>query len=87
MSGIVSRGLHDCTHIKIVSVISSFDCSGHIIPLYVRLNGESLKVYNAYEFGSNHRILHFNCEIMDHDRVKPLKLSYHLADLAWSTPV
>lgn len=87
MSGIVSHGIHDYTHIKIVSIISSFDYFGHIIPLYVRLNGESLKVYNAYEFGSNHRILHFNCDIMDNDRVKPLKLSYHLGDLVWNTPV
>lgn len=87
MAATVSRGLHDCTHIRIVSVISSFNCTGHIIPLYVRIGGESLKVYNAYESGSTHRILHFNCEIMNHGVVKPLKLSYHMADLVWSTPV
>lgn len=87
MATTISYGLHDCSHIKLVSVISSFDCEGNIIPLYVRIGKESLRVYNAYQCGSTFRILNFNCQVMDHDRVKPLKLSYHKADLVWSMPV
>ena len=87
MAATISYGLHDCSHIKLVSVISSFDCEGNIIPLYVRIGKESLRIYNAYQCGSTFRILNFNCQVMDHDRVKPLKLSYHKADLVWSMPV
>lgn len=82
----ISYGLHDCTHIKPVSVISSFDAKGHILPLYVRIEEESLKIYNAYQIDSNMRVLNFNCEVMDGNRVKSLKLSYHIADLTWTTP-
>lgn len=87
MAAKVSHGLFDCPHLKIVSVISSFDCEGHIMPLYVRIGNESLKVHNAHRIASTIRILNFSCEIMDGDFVKPLKLSYHIADLVWTTPV
>lgn len=86
MSVIVSYGLHDCTHLKIVPVISAFDCEGNITPLYVRIAGESLKIHNAYQADSTFPILSFNCEVMNHDRVKPIKLSYHINDHVWSIP-
>jgi len=86
MPAIVSHGLQGCTHLKVVSVISSFDCEGNIMPLYVRVDGESLKIYNAHRIASTIRIINFNCEVMDGDRVKPLKLSYHIEDLMWTTP-
>lgn len=88
MTARVSHGLNDCQHLKVVSVISSFDCYGHIMPLYVRIDGESLKVYNAHLCPeSTFRLLHYRCEVMDHDRVKPIKLIYHINDLRWTIPV
>ena len=86
MKATISHGLSDCQHIKPISVISSFDCEGNIMPLYVRIDGEALKVHNAYRMTSTMSILNFNCEIMDGDTVKPLKLSYHIRDLMWTIP-
>lgn len=86
MAGIVSHGLNDCKHLKIVPVISSFDCDGNILPLYVKIGSERLKIYNAYEFESTFNQMHFRCEVMDYDRVKPLKLTYHVNDHKWSIP-
>lgn len=86
MAAVISHGLHDCTHLKIVPVISSFDCDGNIVPLYVRIDGEALKIYNSYQVDSTFRIQSFHCEVMEHDRVKSIKLSYHINDQVWSMP-
>ena len=86
MATIISYGLHDSPHLTLVSVISSFDCEGNIIPLYVRIGKESLRIHNAYQCESTFRVLNFRCEVIDHNRIKPLKLSYHKADLVWSMP-
>lgn len=87
MNKIVSHGLHDCTHLTPVSVISSFDSHGNILPLYVRINGESIKIDTAYlSSDSNHRILHYNCEATDGEIVKAIKLWYHINDMTWSMP-
>lgn len=86
MSTYVSHGLKECHYLQVVPVISSFDCDGNIFPLYVRIDGQSLKVYNARRVDSTIQIIHFNCEVMDYDRVKSIKLSYHIGDLVWSTP-
>ena len=87
MSAIISDGLHNCPHLKIVPVISSFDCSGHIVPLYVRICGQALKIHNAYQFESTYNILRFRCEVIDHGRIKPIKLTYHVSYHKWSMPV
>lgn len=86
MSAYVSHSLNECCHLQVVPVISSFDCDGNIFPLYVRINEQSLKVYNARRVDLAIRIINFNCEIMDYDRVKSIKLSYHIEDLVWSMP-
>ena len=86
MSTYVSHGLKECHYLQVVPVISSFDCDGNIFPLYVRIDGQSLKVYNARRVDSTIQIIHFNCEVMNYDRVKSIKLSYHIGDLVWSTP-
>ena len=86
MSTYVSHGLKECHYLQVVPVISSFDCDGNIFPLYVRIDGQSLKVYNARRVDSTIQIIHFNCEVMDYDLVKSIKLSYHIGDLVWSTP-
>lgn len=87
MTSRVSYRLNDCPHLKIVSVIASFNPGGDILPLYVRIDGESLKIHTAYQADSTYSLLHFNCEVMDYDRVKPIKLTYHIGDHKWSIPV
>ena len=83
----VSHGLHDCTHLTPVSVISSFDSHGNILPLYVRIDGENVKIDTAcLSSDSNQRILHFNCEATDGEIVRPIKLWYHINDMTWSIP-
>ena len=86
MSAYVLHGLNECRHLQVVPVISSFDCDGNIFPLYVRIDGQSLKIYNARRVDSTFRIINFNCEVMDYGRVKSIKLSYHIGDLVWSMP-
>ena len=84
---IISTGLKDCSHLKIVPVISSFDCDGHIIPLYIRINDESLRVYNVTQSDSTFRLLVFHCDILIDDTFLPLTLLYHINDILWSIPI
>jgi len=86
MGAIISYGLKDCNHIVMVPVISSFDTSGKIMPLYIRLEGEQYKIYNPILKDSNMSILSFQCEVMDCDRVKPITLHYHIKEHTWSIP-
>ena len=87
MSGIISKGLRDCSHLRLVSVIASFDTGGTIVPLYVRIDEESLKIYNATLTNvSTYKLYTFDCEVMDGDMVKPLRLTYHLEENVWSIP-
>lgn len=87
MAAKVSHGLHDCEHLTPVSVLSSFDSHGNILPLYVRIGEESIKIDTACQTSeSNHRILHFNCEATDGEIVRPIKLWYHINDMVWTMP-
>ena len=87
MAGIISYGLHDSPNLKIVPVISSFDGSGRMIPLYVRIHGEALKILHAYEYESTYNLLRFRCEIIDYGIVKHIKLTYHVSYHTWSIPI
>lgn len=79
--------LKKCGHLKLVSVIASFDTSGVITPLFVRIGEESLKIYNSVPSGvSTYKLYYFDCEVMDGEVVKPLRLTYHLENNVWSTP-
>lgn len=83
MASVISTRLNDCSHLRVVPVISSFDREGHITPLYVRLDGEPFKIYNAYISDNNTKILTFKCEIMVGESVRTIKLSYFVHDLVW----
>lgn len=87
MVAIVSHGLHDCRHLQLVPVISSFDKEGNVTPLYVRINKESFKIYNSYQSNSTIQLLHFKCEVMVGDCVRPLELMYHVNEHKWSMPI
>ena len=63
MAATVSKGLKDCTHLKVVPVIATYDGNGNILPLYVRIGEETFKIYNAYVSESTYRILTFKGEV------------------------
>lgn len=42
--GVISFNSYDYERVKCVPVIASFDSDGHIMPLYVRINGQPFKV-------------------------------------------
>ena len=87
MAATVSHGLKDCTHLRTVPVISTFDGNGNVLPLYVKLEGETFKIYNAYVSESTFRILTFKGEVMAQDNtVKQITLNYFLNDLIWCIP-
>ena len=86
MTATVSTGLKDCTHLKVVPVIATYDGNGNILPLYVRIDEETFKIYNAYVSESTYRILTFKGEVMVQDAVRPIKLSYFMNDLIWCIP-
>ena len=69
--------------LKAVSVIASFDTSGQIKPLYIRIGKESLKVYRSFLMAHNIFGNIFRCEVMDGDQVKEVKLSYHADKFLW----
>lgn len=82
---LVIQGLHDSPHLQVVSVISSFDCNGHVLPLYVRINGEALKVHKAVLIHeSTFSLITFRCEVIDQNQLKPLKLNYHVNEFKWT---
>ena len=86
MAATISKGVKDCFHLKVVPVIATYDGNGNILPLYVRINEETFKIYNAYVSESNFRILTFSGEVMVQDAVRPIKLSYFINDLMWCIP-
>lgn len=87
MAGTVSKGLKDCTHLKIVPVISTFDGNGNVLPLYVKLEGETFRIYNAFVSETTFRIITFKGEVQaGDDTIKPIKLSYFINDLIWCIP-
>lgn len=86
MSGIVSPTPYDCSNLAKVSVIASFDVQGHVKPLYVRINEESLKIHSSWEKPSFRGLMEFQCKVIDNDCLKPLTLTYHNADNIWTIP-
>lgn len=82
----VSYTSFDYAPVEIVPVIASFDSQGHIAPLYVRINGLSLKVNSFWVSSTYHNIIEFKCKVIDHGYLKPLALTYHLAEGMWTIP-
>ena len=76
MAVTVSKGLKDCTHLKVVPVIATYDGNGNLLPLYVRIGEESFKIYNAYVSESTYRILTFKGEVMVQDAVQHSSVHY-----------
>lgn len=86
MSEITSTTSYNGSTLEIVSVIASFDTDGHVKPLYVRVNQESLKVHSSWMRPSFHGFLEFQCKVIDNGCLKPLTLSYHKNENVWVIP-
>ena len=68
---------------KMVPVVASFDTSGHIVPLWVRINGAAYKI-NSFWISSHFLdICEYRCKIIDGDYQKPLTLIYYGKERIW----
>lgn len=85
MSEYVSNNSHSLLS-NMVPVIASFDSGGHVKPLYVRINGEAMKVYSSRIKPSFLGTVEFDCQVIDRDTLKPLSLTYHRQDCVWTVP-
>lgn len=86
----VANNLHEFLGYKdfqCISVIASFNSSGQIKPIYVQMNGESYKIHSCHYNHPLPNISEFNCQIIDHDCLKPLKLVYYHAESVWAIKV
>ena len=84
MSGKVSYNSHDYKPVEIVPAIASFDTDGHIKPLYVRIDGCSLRVVSSRIRCIYANTIEFQCQVQDLQYVKPLLLVYYQAEGAWA---
>ena len=74
------------SNIEFVPVIASLDSDGHIKPLYVRINTESLKIHSCWLKPSFQGFAEFQCKVIDNGYLKPLTLMYHKNEGVWSIP-
>ena len=82
-----SMNSYDCFNGKPVSVIASYNAKGDFIPIYVKINGEVLKIVSAVLVSSvGRRVYKFRCEIQDGQYIKNLHLTYFKEDSIWMMP-
>lgn len=85
MAATVSYNSYDFSNVILVQVIASFDTEGHIAPLYVRIDGISLKVHSFWLKPAFSNPV-FQCQVIDNDVLKPLVLTYHPVESVWTIP-
>lgn len=86
MAGFVSYTSFDYKPVNIVPVIASFDSEGHIVPLYVRINGESYKIASHWVNSTFSNSVEYKCKVIDGDSLKPLSLTYYRNEGVWTMP-
>lgn len=86
MTAHVSYQSYDHSPITVVPVIASFDTDGHVKPLYVRIDGVSLKVHSSWLKPSFNNTIEFQCQVIDRDCLKPLALTFHKMEGVWTIP-
>lgn len=82
----VSYTSFDHTPNNIVPVIASFDSEGHIAPLYVRIDGLSLKVESYWTSSIFRNVVEFRCKVSDNGHLKPLLLCFYRQEGMWTIP-
>lgn len=83
MGNLVSRNSYDFSNLTLVPVISSFNSTGEIAPLYVRINGTSYKILSYYRI-DNFGFPVFKCKINNFGTTRDITLTYHPSDFVWS---
>ncbi|MCI5504277.1 MAG: hypothetical protein SPI87_01430 [Anaerobutyricum sp.] len=86
MSRTITYHSFDDKQVIMVPVIASFDTDGNILPLYVRIRGNSLKVQSSHIHHVSPNIIEFHCRVIDYNRLKPLALSYYQSEKIWGIP-
>lgn len=86
MTAKISYQSFDYAPVTVVPVIASFDTNGHIAPLYVRLDGESLRISSYWIRSRFANIIEFNCKVRKHNLEKPLCLTYYKTEDMWTIP-
>lgn len=86
MGSIVSYNSYDYKPFTTVPVIASFKTNGHIIPLYVRINGAALKIDSYWERCNFSNTIEFHCKVSDHGIARPLILTYYRIENVWGIP-
>lgn len=82
---IVSYNSYDFSDTILVPVIASFDSEGYISPLYVRINGISMKIHSFWLKPTFSNPV-FQCQVIDNDVLKPIILTYHPTENVWTIP-
>ena len=86
MSKTITYHAFNLEKVTMVPVIASFDTDGNILPLYVRIHGNSLKVQSSRIHHVSPNIIEFHCRVIDYNRLKPLILSYYQSEKIWVIP-
>ena len=86
MSAHVSYTSYDYAPVTIVPVIASFDSERHIKPLYIRVNGEALKVHSFWIKPSFSNLIEYRCKVIDRDYLKAITITYHQLECVWTIP-
>ena len=82
MSAMISSNSYDVNSDITIPVIASFDSSGHIAPIYVRLHGLSLKIHSYWTRSNFGNCIEYNCKVED----GTLLLNYYIRERVWTTP-
>ena len=86
MAAIINNSVKDMWNLEIVPVIASFDATGHVRPLYVRLRTESFKVVSSWvEYGFVNSCT-YHCELLVEDALRPIELTYYFTEKVWAIP-
>ena len=84
MSCVIPIESYNSDPIEIVPVIATYDTEGNLKPIYVRLNGDSLKVDTYLAKASEESDIDFYCTLSHNDCRMRLILTYHVKETVWS---
>lgn len=84
MAATIVKSLQDCKHLSVVPVIASFDATGDILPLYLRIDGIQLKILSCKLRSKNNACIQHDCIVQDDNREKHIVLTYFLREHTWA---
>lgn len=86
MSATKSYTSFDYQPVDMVPVIASFDTSGHITPLYVRIHGIACRIDTFWVSSHFCDIIEYNCQVDVGSTLRPIKLTYYGKENVWVVP-